>query len=102
MAITQVNKNPGDLLRSSDWNELLVEAKRLDDAKFDKSGGALGGNLAIGGALAVGTNQFSGSLNVSSSNPVQLRLQQTQNYDWSRLVMNANGNEWQLAVAAPG
>jgi hypothetical protein len=102
MAITQANKNPGDLLRSSDWNELLVEAKRLDDAKFDKSGGAIGGNLSIGGALAVGTNQFGGSLNVVSGIPVQLRLQQTKNNDWARLLMNANGNEWQLGVGAPG
>src|SRR5215212_10261361 len=102
MAITQANKNPGELLRSSDWNELLTETRRLDDAKFDKSGGVIGGNLSIGGALAVGTNQFSGSLNVSSNNPVQLRLQQTSNTNWSRLVLNANGNEWQLAVGAPG
>jgi hypothetical protein len=102
MAITQVNKNPGELLRSSDWNELLTETRRLDEAKFDKSGGVIGGNLSIGGALAVGTNQFSGSLNVSSNNPVQLRLQQTSNTNWSRLVMNANGNEWQLVVGAPG
>ncbi|HEY0735981.1 MAG TPA: tail fiber domain-containing protein [Herpetosiphonaceae bacterium] len=102
MAITQANKGPGDLLRSSDWNELLAEAKRLDSAKFDKSGGNLSGNLSVSGALAVGTNQFSGSLNVSSNNQFQARLQQTKNDEWARLALNANGNEWHLAVGAPG
>ncbi|PIR86778.1 MAG: hypothetical protein COU11_03905, partial [Candidatus Harrisonbacteria bacterium CG10_big_fil_rev_8_21_14_0_10_49_15] len=57
------------------------------------------------GNVGIGTTAPAGSLHVSSaggsSNP-QLKLTQTSNTDWNRLVMDANGNIFTLSVGAPG
>jgi len=99
----RMRKRQGDLLVSADWNDLIDEAKRLGDAKVNKSGDTIGGPLTVTGALAVGAAAPAGvNAHISSADNVQLRLTQTRNNDWSRLSLVAGGNEYVLAVGAPG
>ncbi|GAA0750908.1 hypothetical protein LRH25_31480 [Ideonella azotifigens] len=47
-------KSAGDPLKSKDWNDLVVETKRLDTAKVERAGDAITGSLSVSGTLAVG------------------------------------------------
>ncbi|MBK8021894.1 MAG: hypothetical protein IPK19_10845 [Chloroflexi bacterium] len=55
MAFSPTPKNPGDLIRSQDWNEALDEVVRLESAKLNRTGGSISGSLTIAGALGVGS-----------------------------------------------
>jgi len=49
-------KSPGDPIRSKDWNDLVTETQRLDNAKVDKKNGAISGSLTVAGSLGVKTD----------------------------------------------
>jgi hypothetical protein len=69
-------KSAGDQIRSKDWNDLVVETKRLDTAKVERAGDAITGPLSVAGALAIGKSLASatskldvaGDLRVNDSN----------------------------------
>lgn len=46
-------KSRGDMLRSTDWNDLIGEVQRLDDAKVNRSGDKID-SLSVTGSLGVG------------------------------------------------
>jgi hypothetical protein len=46
-------KSRGDMLRSTDWNDLVGEVQRLDNEKVNRSGDKIG-PLSVTGSLAVG------------------------------------------------
>jgi hypothetical protein len=47
-------KGTGDIIRSKDWNDLVQEAIRLDNAKVNRAGDTITGTLAINGSAGVG------------------------------------------------
>ena len=47
-------KGRGNPIRAKDWNDTVTEVIRLDQAKLDKAGGTVGGNLAVTGNLSAG------------------------------------------------
>jgi hypothetical protein len=57
-------KNPGDAVRSKDWNDLVTETQRLDNAKVNRLGDAISGPLTIAGALSVGTTNTNAKLDL--------------------------------------
>ena len=58
-------KSAGDAIRSKDWNDLVSETQRLDNAKVNRSGDAITGPLTIAGALSVGTTASNAKLDVA-------------------------------------
>src|SRR5690242_17984070 len=46
-------KAPGNAIRSKDWNDLVTETQRLDNAKVNKAGDTMSGPLTINAALIV-------------------------------------------------
>lgn len=60
-------KSAGDAIRSKDWNDLVVESQRLDNAKVNRSGDTISGNLSVGGSLAVKTNTPKAPLHVEGA-----------------------------------
>jgi hypothetical protein len=48
-------KSSGDAIRSQDWNQAVNEVIRLDNAKLNRTGGPITGNLTVSGLLGVGT-----------------------------------------------
>ncbi len=57
-------KSAGDAIRSKDWNDLVVETQRLDNAKVDRAGDAISGSLTVAGSLGVGTTNPRAPLHV--------------------------------------
>ncbi len=49
-------KGPGDQLRSGDWNQVVNEVIRLDNAKLNLTGGTVSGPLTITGNASTGGN----------------------------------------------
>jgi hypothetical protein len=47
-------KSRGDMVRSTDWNDLVSEVQRLDNDKVNRAGDKVG-SLTVTGALGVGT-----------------------------------------------
>jgi hypothetical protein len=58
-------KSAGDAIRSKDWNDLVSETQRLDNAKVNRSGDAITGPLTIAGALSIGTATTNAKLDVA-------------------------------------
>lgn len=56
MAFPPTTKNPGDLIKSQDWNETIGEIKRLEQDKVNKSGDKMAGSLTIDGNVGIGTS----------------------------------------------
>lgn len=54
MAFSPTPKNPGDLIRSQDWNEAMGEVVRLESAKLNLTGGNVNGPLSVS-TLSIGT-----------------------------------------------
>ncbi len=67
MAFAPDKKNPGDLIKSTDWNDALAEVVRLEGVKLDKAGGAVTGPLSIAGALAIGNTAPDRALTVQGA-----------------------------------
>ena len=55
MAFSPAPKNPGDLIRSQDWNEAMGEVVRLESAKLSITGGNVNGPLSVS-TLNIGTS----------------------------------------------
>jgi hypothetical protein len=65
---TPFPKAPGDQLRSGDWNQVVNEVVRLDNAKLNLTGGTISGALTVTGNSATGGNSsVTGSLTVTGS-----------------------------------
>jgi hypothetical protein len=57
MAFTPTAKTPGDLIRSTDWNDLVAETQRLETDKVNRAGAdTLQGPLTINGNLGLGVS----------------------------------------------
>ncbi len=74
MPFTPQTKQPGDLIKSQDWNEAMQEIARLETAKVNRTGGD-----TIGGTLQLAT--------INSSSALSLQTGGTP-----RLTIVANGN----------
>lgn len=48
-------KQEGDAIRSTDWNELVDEVRRLDADKVGEAGGTVEGTLIVEGSVGIGT-----------------------------------------------
>src|SRR5512141_1757638 len=57
-------KSAGDAIRSKDWNDLVTETQRLDNAKVNRTGDAISGTLTIAGALGIKTTAPKAPLHV--------------------------------------
>jgi hypothetical protein len=57
-------KSAGDAIRSKDWNDLVTETQRLDNAKVNRAGDAIAGNLTVAGSLGVKTTTPKAPLHV--------------------------------------
>src|ERR1700745_3452877 len=65
MAFTHTDKNPGDLIRSADWNDMGREVTRLNTDKVDLAGGqTVTGTLGIKSDLTGGTTNAGAQLRV--------------------------------------
>jgi hypothetical protein len=92
-------KSSGDSIRSKDWNDLVTETQRLDNAKVNRAGDAITGPLTIAGALALGTTSGTGKLHVVDSNsPAVLRIQSTMSFGTAQMEFwsdpRGSGTEW--------
>ena len=92
-------KSPGDAIRSKDWNDLVTETQRLDNAKVNRSGDAITGPLTIAGALGLGTTSTNAKLHVVDANtPAVLRIQSTKSFGQAQLEFwsdpQGSGTEW--------
>ncbi|MBZ5724661.1 MAG: hypothetical protein LAP87_06650 [Acidobacteriia bacterium] len=87
MAFSPQKKAPGDLIKSSEWNDALTEVARLDTAKLDKAGGAISGPLSVAAALGVGTASPDRALTVQGAAGTYLNVK-------------ANGGTFEVLVGA--
>lgn len=96
-------KSAGDAIRSKDWNDLVTETQRLDNAKVNRAGDAISGPLTIAGALAVGTTAPASRLHLVDSNtPAVLRIQSTRAFGQGQLEFwsdpQGSATEWRPAL----
>src|SRR5262245_45532758 len=97
-------KKTGDAIRSKDWNDLVDETKRLDNAKVNKAGDGMTGPLTISAALnasalGVGTTSPAARLHVvDGASPTALRIQSTASNGTARVELwsdpQGSGTEW--------
>lgn len=92
-------KSPGDAIRSKDWNDLVTETQRLDNAKVNRVGDAITGPLTIAGALGLGTTSTNAKLHVVDANtPAVLRIQSIKSFGQAQLEFwsdpQGSGTEW--------
>jgi hypothetical protein len=92
-------KSAGDAIRSKDWNDLVTEAQRLDNAKVNRASDAITGPLTIAGALALGSTSANAKLHVVDSNtPAALRIQSTHSFGQAQLEFwsdpQGSATEW--------
>ncbi|MFM6322806.1 MAG: hypothetical protein ACKPH1_17975 [Microcystis panniformis] len=110
-----LNRNPGDILKSDDWNVIIKEIDRLETAKINRDGAdTLKGPLTIAEALNANSNvTIKGSLSIvvpqpqepsgqilvlGPTNASNLRLGYHQDYSWiqshgsKHLLINRLGN----------
>jgi hypothetical protein len=105
-------KGAGDAIRSKDWNDLVTETQRLDNAKVNRAGDAITGPLTIAGALAVGTTSPATKAHVVDANsPAALRIQSTKSFGQAQLEFwsdpQGSATEWRPGLiqsldTAPG
>ncbi|ACV33830.1 hypothetical protein [Accumulibacter sp.] len=86
-------KSAGDAIRSKDWNDLVTETQRLDNAKVNRAGDAISGPLTIAGALGIGTTTPSAKLDVAGD----LRINNSRLY-----LRGAGDNNHGLGWYGPG
>lgn len=48
-------KSAGDAIRSQDWNQAVDEIIRLDNAKLNRAGDTITGDLTVNGSVGIGT-----------------------------------------------
>lgn len=127
MAFTHVDKGPGDLIRSADWNEMGREIARLDADKLDLAGGqSVTGTLGVRGDLTVGTPNAGAQLRLyrkqedardaahgalvvgtDAASSASLRVGYAQAYSWlqgqgqTTLALNPRGGDVGVGTDTP-
>jgi hypothetical protein len=90
-------KSRGDTIRSTDWNDLVVEVQRLDNDKVNRTGDSITGSLSISNALAVGTTpdpEFSLRMQTSGADRAPLlALSTPNNEDFLSLFGGRRGSQ---------
>ena len=76
-------KSRGDMVRSTDWNDLVSEVQRLDNDKVNRAGDKVG-SLTINGTLGVGT---------AADDNLQLQVQSSGATRSSLAVLSTPNNE---------
>ncbi|HEX2741097.1 MAG TPA: tail fiber domain-containing protein [Rubrobacter sp.] len=66
-------KTRGNVIRSKDWNDAIVEVQRLDTAKVNKVGDTITGSLTVGASLNVGTTTAGSKLELGGNADLVLR-----------------------------
>ncbi len=87
MAFTRVEKKPGDLAKSEEWNDVTAEIVRLEQDKVDKSNpGTITGMLTIDGGTDVRLDRSSGYLLLGSQDSWHIAMDANE-------IMAKNGNQ---------
>lgn len=76
-------KSRGDMLRSTDWNDLIGEVQRLDNEKVNRSGDKIG-TLSVTGTLGVGA---------AADDTIQLQVQSSAATRSPLSVLSTPNNE---------
>ncbi|HEU4456461.1 MAG TPA: tail fiber domain-containing protein [Longimicrobium sp.] len=125
MPFAHIDKGPGDLIRSADWNEMGREIQRLGGDKVDRAGDTVG-PLSIRGDATVGTPNAGAALRVykrqedgagadhgalvlgtDSATAASLRLGYAGGYSWLQgqgrqaLALNPRGGDVGVGTDAP-
>ena len=127
MPFNHIDKGPGDLIRSADWNAMGQEINRLGGDKLDRAGNdTVAGPLAVQGDLAVGITSKGASLRVlkkqedgsgaddgavilgtDSDASARLHLGYSRAYSWiqgqgkTTLALNPRGGNVGIGIDAP-
>jgi len=128
MAFTHTDKNPGDLIRSADWNDMGREVTRLNTDKVDLAGNqTVTGPLTVRADLGVGTanagaqlrifrkqedardlsNQGALVVGTDSPSSASLRVGYAQAYSWLQgqgqqiLAINPRGGDVGVGTDTP-
>src|SRR5215207_4573680 len=60
-------KTRGHVIKSKDWNDAITEVQRLDNAKVNKSGDSITGQLTISGNVGIGLTGPQKALSVNAA-----------------------------------
>jgi hypothetical protein len=83
-------KSRGDMVRSTDWNDLVAEVQRLDNDKVNRAGDKVG-SLTITGTLGVGTG---------ADDNLQLQVQSSGATRSALAVLSTPNNEDFLSLSS--
>ena len=83
-------KSRGDMVRSTDWNDLVAEVQRLDNDKVNRAGDKIGA-LTITGTLGVGT---------AADDNLQLQVQSSAATRSALAVLSTPNNEDFLSLSS--
>lgn len=125
MSFTHIDKGPGDLIRSADWNAMGQEITRLNEAKLDRDGSSpFAGPLTVRGDVTVGatyrpaglrvfgtpedgTAPDHGAVILGTDAGASLRLGYSRRYSWiqgqgsSALAINPRGGNVGIGTDEP-
>jgi hypothetical protein len=96
-------KTRGQVIRSKDWNDAIVEVIRLDNAKVNKAGDTITGPLTVGGSLNVGTTTPGSKLELGGNSDLVLRATAEDPGDivFQSSVGTQKGRVWSNPTAGP-
>jgi hypothetical protein len=74
MPFTLQTKNPGDLVKSQDWNDAMQEIARLGSDKVNRSGDTVIGSLNITGAVQTPILNSATTFNLQTANTTRMTV----------------------------
>lgn len=97
-------KTQGDNIRSKDWNDAVNEVVRLDNAKVDRAGDRITGQLTVDGTVGVRTTAGPASLTVTGTSWNQhLVLENTTDAGAGPgIFFNAAQRDWAILATQGG